>query len=1251
MRPLKALLAASIIASLCVITLDEHLALASSIVDIPGPTGSENFAQHVEILDNGNFVVIDDMWDSPTKTDVGAVYLYDGNTLGLISTLTGSNTSDEVGSDGILRLEGSSNFVVLSDVWNNVGADNAGAATFVNGTTGLNGAVTPANSLVGTVTNNRVGSFAVALTNGNYVVASPEWDTGAPVDIGAATLAFADGTSTGPVTAANSIVGAGINDGFNMSITALTNGNYVISNQDFGATDVGAVTWASGTARTPIGAIGIGKSLTGTNPGDAVGAGFGGVVPLSNGNYVVVSHHWKNGLNTHAGAVTFAIGTATTNTSVSTLNSIIGSSPNDGDSLTAFALTNGHYVVTNGTWDGVAVDTGAATWGDGVTGSVHGPVGPGISLVGSTVDDGVGRNGIVPLANGNYVVLSTDWNNVSAVAPEAGAVTWGNGSTAGPRLIGAVTQSNSLVGSSPSDSVGGNSVYTLDNGNYVVSSGGWDNAGATDAGAVTWGNGVGGTSGPVSPANSLVGTQSDDAVGAWATVPLTNGNYVVASAAWTNGTAARAGAVTWVNGTSGLPVGPVDPSNSLVGTRTDDFVGTDFFGGAITALTNGNYVVASHNWANDTQLRAGAVTWGNGSGGTVGPVTTSNSLVGTRLDDHVGYHRASALTNGNYVVGSPLWNRGAIFDAGATTWGSGVGGTVGTVTPQNSLVGSTAQDHVGERVSRRPNGGYVSFDSEWDTDGIIDAGAVTYASGNVQGGLVGPITAAHAVIGAQSNDLDDVIGEGSTGVIANGSILVARHTRQIVTAFFADITPPVFPVQPPDVVVVATAGASSAVATFPTPIATDASGTPSVVCAPPSGSSFPLGDTLVTCTATDAEGLTATTTFTVSVQAGTDYIPLSPSRLADSRPAHTTIDGLYAGTGPLDVGATLDLAVAGRGGVPSDAVAATLNVTVTEPTAPGFATVYPCGEERPTASNVNFDAGATVPNAVIAKLGDTGANKGHVCIYASQPLHLVVDVNGAFPPTTSYKAINPARVIDTRESHTTVDGQQQGTGSVGDASVTAIQITGRAGVPADATAVALNVTVTEPTLAGYATVYPCGGQPPTASNLNYTPGLTVPNLVVSKIGDNGTVCVFAQSSLHLVADVNGYFPAATTFSALLPARLLDSRPNQPTVDGQSAGAGVRPLGSVTVVRVAGRGGVPANAATAVLNVTVTEPAAAGFVTVYPCGITQPLASNLNFTTGQTVPNAVISKIGTDGDVCLFTSQDTHLVVDVTGYFP
>jgi len=86
------------------------------------------------------------------------------------------------------------------------------------------------------------------------------------------------------------------------------------------------------------------------------------------------------------------------------------------------------------------------------------------------------------------------------------------------------------------------------------------------------------------------------------------------------------------------------------------------------------------------------------------------------------------------------------------------------------------------------------------------------------------------------------------------------------------------------------------------------------------------------------------------------------------------------------------------------------------------------------------------------------------------------------------------------------------------------------------------------------------------------------------------------------------------------------------------------------VTVGGRAGVPADAANAALNVTAVGPVAAGFLTVYPCGAAQPLASNLNFVTGQTVPNSVITKLGTGGKVCIFANVTTDVVVDVGGFF-
>ncbi|MCU1388490.1 MAG: hypothetical protein JWL72_1828 [Ilumatobacteraceae bacterium] len=444
---------------------------------------------------------------------------------------------------------------------------------------------------------------------------------------------------------------------------------------------------------------------------------------------------------------------------------------------------------------------------------------------------------------------------------------------------------------------------------------------------------------------------------------------------------------------------------------------------------------------------------------------------------------------------------------------------------------------------------------------------------------------------------------------------------------------------------------TGAIVTYTLPTATDNTGVaPTVACTPPSGTTFPVGTTLVTCTARDASANIATTTFSVAVTDDAPppvFTPLPPARLADTRADGTTVDSQFVRTGAIAAGSTFVVAVTGRGGVPNDSVAAALNVTVTNAPVDGFITVFPCGAKQPLASNVNYATSSITPNAVFVALGDGGA----VCVFTSQTIQLVVDVNGAFPPTTTYRPIVPARVIDTRASGATADGLQQGGGPTSMDSTTVVQISGRAGVAADASAVVLNVTITDPALPGFAVVYPCGGQRPTASNLNYVRGQTISNLVVSAIGTNGTVCIGTQVPTQVVADVNGWFPATTRLMPLLPARLLDTRSGSSTVDGASLGAGSRPAGSVTVVPVIGRGGVSVGTATVLLNVTATNTLGIGYVTVYPCGIDPPLASNLNFVVGHDVANAVAAKVGADGTVCLFNSQPTDLVVDVNGAFP
>jgi len=310
--------------------------------------------------------------------------------------------------------------------------------------------------------------------------------------------------------------------------------------------------------------------------------------------------------------------------------------------------------------------------------------------------------------------------------------------------------------------------------------------------------------------------------------------------------------------------------------------------------------------------------------------------------------------------------------------------------------------------------------------------------------------------------------------------------------------------------------------------------------------------------------------------------------------------------------------------------------------------VYPCGVERPLASNVNFTKGDTVPNSVIAKVGADGK----VCVYSSQAIDAVVDVAGYFPDPDGFSPLGePRRVLDTRVGFATVDGVDAGSGVIDGDGVHEVVVAGRAGVPASAASVVLNVTAVDAGGAGFATVYPCGVERPLASNVNFTKGDTVPNSVIAKVGADGKVCVYSSQRIDAVVDVAGYFPDPEGFSPLgEPRRVLDTRVGFATVDGVDAGSGVIDGDGVHEVVVAGRAGVPATAASVVLNVTAVDAAAAGFATVYPCGVPRPLASNVNFVSGDTVPNSVIAKVGSDGKVCVYSSQRIDAVVDVAGYF-
>lgn len=381
--------------------------------------------------------------------------------------------------------------------------------------------------------------------------------------------------------------------------------------------------------------------------------------------------------------------------------------------------------------------------------------------------------------------------------------------------------------------------------------------------------------------------------------------------------------------------------------------------------------------------------------------------------------------------------------------------------------------------------------------------------------------------------------------------------------------------------------------------------------------------------------------------AGQGYVPLAaPARILDTRPDGVTVDDQFARGGARSLGSTLQLVVAGRAGVPSGAASVVLNVTVTQAQGSGVITVFPCEAGRPTASNLNYVANTNVANMVIAKIGANGL----VCVFNSASTDLVVDVAGYYSGAQGFTALaSPARLLDSRPGTTTIDGAFAGGGLRPNGGTVVLKVTGRAGVPAGAATVVLNVTVDQTQVAGFVTVYPCGAIP-TASNLNYTAAKTVPNAVISKLSAAGTVCLYNSGATHLIVDVAGYFADQSVLVPLAaPARLLDTRAGFATVDGAFSGIGLRPSTGTIQLTVAGRAKIPANASAVVLNVTVDQPQASGFITDYPTGVTRPNASSLNYVAGQTVPNAVIATLGSGGSVCLFSLGATQLIVDVAGY--
>lgn len=547
------------------------------------------------------------------------------------------------------------------------------------------------------------------------------------------------------------LVGVLGNGAFGKTIDVLPNGNFVVTDPQYSgffAFTIGAVYLYNGRTHQLINVI------IGSHTGDNVGSG--GVVVLANGDYVVNSPSWRynDGATTYtnAGAVTLCSATAGCSGFVSAANSLIGNHKDDSVGLGGVTpLAGGGYVVSSLYWGDGPLEYGAITACPPA--GCKGTVSQANSLIGEHNQDKIGSYGVKPLPNGAYLVMSPYWDNGSINA--AGALTYCPAAGCTGLISGNPVSGNSLVGTSVSDNIGLNLAF-LTGGGYVTWSYSWDNGLATDVGAVTACPATGCLPGPVSAANSFIGSQSGDMVGSMdlGVTPLPNGGFVVASWRWSNGPAAHAGAVT-VCPAAGCAGISINQTNSLVGSKTDDNVG----GVGSVALNGGGYVVLSPVWSNGAALSVGAVTACPAAGCT-GVVDVTNSLVGSQPNDKIG-GAVAALPNGGFVVSSTYWSgqTGAVTVCPA----AGCAGTV--ISALNSLVGSLPGDSVGSSLTVLADGSFVVGSPYWTNGGAAKAGAATHCPA---AGCKGIISPANSLVGTLG---DDGVGEKILP-LANGQYLV-----------------------------------------------------------------------------------------------------------------------------------------------------------------------------------------------------------------------------------------------------------------------------------------------------------------------------------------------------------------------------------------------------------------------------------------------------------------------------------------------
>lgn len=358
------------------------------------------------------------------------------------------------------------------------------------------------------------------------------------------------------------------------------------------------------------------------------------------------------------------------------------------------------------------------------------------------------------------------------------------------------------------------------------------------------------------------------------------------------------------------------------------------------------------------------------------------------------------------------------------------------------------------------------------------------------------------------------------------------------------------------------------------------------------------------------------------------FVPRSPPvRAVDTRSSQRVARGQV-------------LRVGLAGFVPADARAAVIDLAAVDPAAAGYLTAWSCDEPMPPTSNLNYVGGETrATHSVVSLAGDQS-----ICIFTMTATDVLVDVTGSYstsPDALRFHPQPPTRIYDSR---------------LGDGPWRAHE-TRAIAVPAGAAAVAVNVTITEPAAPGFATVFPCQATLPVVSNLNYTAGQVVANLV--QIGvSNGTICVHSMVRTHVVIDLEGTYDGSgdgLLYQSVPPTRLVDTRSGVGSVYGRPAlDAGL--LGIWPANAPIATTAVPDDVKALVVSMIAVLPRSSGWAEIGPClepAYTTPYrSSTLNFVTAGVIANQAITptRASSGADICTFATSPAYHVVDLTGWF-